>query len=104
MLDFACRERRVGVELEGGQHAETTRYDRVRPRVLERAGFTLLRFWNHEVFENPEVVLQVILATLQERAKPIPTHHSPSRGGLQSKGMACSTRSTSPTAAQSHAG
>src|SRR3546814_2077271 len=68
---FACLERRVVVELDGGQHAETTRYDRERTRVLERAGFTLLRFWNHEVFENPEGVLQVILATLQERAKPI---------------------------------
>src|SRR3546814_10455292 len=79
ILDFACLERRVVVELDGGQHAETTRYDRERTRVLERAGFTLLRFWNHEVFENPEGVLQVILATLQERAKPIPTDRKSTR-------------------------
>src|SRR3546814_11677364 len=47
ILDFACLERRVVVELDGGQNAETTRYDRERKRVLERAGFPLLRFWNH---------------------------------------------------------
>src|SRR3546814_5840115 len=35
ILDFACLERRVVVELDGGQHAETTRYDRERTRVLE---------------------------------------------------------------------
>src|SRR3546814_4660563 len=65
ILDFACLERRVVVELDGGHHAETTRYDRERTRVPYRADFTLLRFWTHEVFENPEGVLQVILAPLQ---------------------------------------
>ncbi|HZW17366.1 MAG TPA: DUF559 domain-containing protein [Luteimonas sp.] len=77
ILDFACIERKLAIELDGGQHAEATKYDDWRTRQLEQAGFAVLRFWNHEVFENREGILQVILAALQERAKPIPTQPSP---------------------------
>src|SRR3546814_13043605 len=97
ILDFACLARRVVVELDGGQHAETTRSDRERTRVLERAGFTLLRFWNHEVFENPEGVLPVILATLQERATPIPPQTPPSRAWHKSNGKHCPKQTPKPT-------
>jgi very-short-patch-repair endonuclease len=77
ILDFACLERKVVVELDGGQHAEATKYDDWRTRQMEQAGFAVLRFWNHEVFENREGMLEVILAALQDRTKPIPTQPSP---------------------------
>ena len=77
ILDFACIERKLVVELDGGQHTETTKYDDSRTRLLEQAGFAVLRFWNHEVFENREGVLEVILAAVRDRAKPIPTQPSP---------------------------
>src|SRR3546814_19507389 len=73
------------VELDGGQHAESTKYDDWRTRQLEQAGFAVLRFWNHEVFENREGVLEVILAALRDRARPLHTQPSPCRGGLQSR-------------------
>src|SRR3546814_146406 len=85
ILDFACIERKLVVELDGGQHAESTKYDDWRTRQLEQAGFAVLRFWNHEVFENREGVLEVILAALRDRARPIPTQPSPRRGGLQTR-------------------
>ncbi len=72
ILDFACLERKVVIELDGGQHAETVSYDAARTRQLEKAGFVVLRFWNHEVFENMDGVLEVIRTTLRTRAEPSP--------------------------------
>lgn len=71
VLDFACLERNVVVELDGGQHADTVRYDQERTKYLERAGFVVLRFWNNDVFGNAEGVIDVISDALQ-RANPSP--------------------------------
>jgi adenine-specific DNA-methyltransferase len=80
ILDFACVERKVAIELDGGQHFSATGYDEKRSRFLERAGYVVLRFWNNEVFENMEGVLEVILRTALERANPIPTPALPLKG------------------------
>ena len=71
VLDFVCLERNVVVELDGGQHVDTVRYDQERTRYLERAGFVVLRFWNNDVFGNAEGVIDVISDALQ-RANPSP--------------------------------
>ena len=68
ILDFACLDRKIAVELDGSQHADSTEYDAERTKSLEKAGFVVLRFWNNEVFENIEGVVQVIIAALVERA------------------------------------
>ena len=68
ILDFACLDRKVVIELDGEQHAENGGYDTRRSEFLEQAGFKVLRFWNNEVFENIEGVVQVIIAALVERA------------------------------------
>ncbi len=64
ILDFVCYERRVIVELDGGQHGESN-CDLLRDDWLRRQGFVILRFWNSEVFENLEGVLERTLAQLQ---------------------------------------
>jgi len=76
ILDFACLERQLVIELDGGQHADHAAYDRERSRRLEQAGFVVLRFWNNEVFENVEGVVEVILDALR-RLEPIPSQPSP---------------------------
>ncbi len=68
VLEFVCLERKVIVELDGGQHAGQTAYDARRTAFLENAGFTVLRFWNNEVFESIEGVIEVILVALNFRA------------------------------------
>ncbi|TWT23441.1 endonuclease domain-containing protein [Luteimonas marina] len=68
ILDFACLDRKVVVEVDGGQHAANGAYDAERTKFLEKAGFKVLRFWNNEVFENTEGVVDVIVAALIERA------------------------------------
>jgi very-short-patch-repair endonuclease len=70
ILDFACLERSLVVEVDGGQH--TDEIDRQRTQTLQRAGFTVLRFWNNDVFRNTDGVLQVIRENLVARATPSP--------------------------------
>jgi very-short-patch-repair endonuclease len=73
ILDFACLEPKLVVELDGSQHADNHAYDAIRTHFLERAGFKVLRFWNNDVFENIEGVVEVILTALTDRqATPSP--------------------------------
>jgi very-short-patch-repair endonuclease len=79
ILDFVCLERKIVIELDGGQHLDAVAYDNKRTRFLEQAGFVVLRFWNNEVFENIEGVMAVILRTVDERATTSPPLPSPSK-------------------------
>ena len=72
VLDFVCLDRKLAVELDGGQHSGASGYDARRTARLEAAGFVVLRFWNNEVLENIDGVLEVILRALQDRMKPSP--------------------------------
>jgi very-short-patch-repair endonuclease len=60
VVDFACLESHVIIELDGGQHARQEQADLERTAFLRRQGFSLLRFWNRELLQNQEGVLQVI--------------------------------------------
>ena len=60
IVDFVCLERRIVVELDGRQHFETTAYDEARSEFLRAAGFVVLRFWNNDVFNEIDGVLDVI--------------------------------------------
>ena len=71
VLDFACMERKLVVEADGGQHAESRR-DEARDDFLAQAGFTVLRFWNNEVLLQTEAVLEVILRRLENHPHPGP--------------------------------
>ncbi len=61
IVDFVSFEKRVIIELDGGQHAESTVKDGERDTILAQSGFTVLRFWNSEVLENLEGVLDAIM-------------------------------------------
>lgn len=75
IVDFACLERRLIVEADGGQHAES-RADARRDSYLSEQGFRVLRFWNDEIFNNEEGVLTVVLDALRT---PLP-NPSPAEG------------------------
>ncbi|HEV7437977.1 MAG TPA: endonuclease domain-containing protein [Pseudorhizobium sp.] len=64
ILDFVCFERRLIVEVDGWQHAES-RGDGIRDAFFRSQGFRVLRFWNEEVEENINAVCLRILAELQ---------------------------------------
>jgi very-short-patch-repair endonuclease len=60
IVDFISFEKKIVIELDGGQHAEILKEDKNRDWCLRKNGFQVLRFWNHEVFQNLEGVLEVI--------------------------------------------
>src|SRR3954468_7526932 len=63
VVDFVCRERRLIVEVDGGQHAESAN-DLARDAYLERENYRVVRFWNNDVLTNREGVLSTILDSL----------------------------------------
>jgi very-short-patch-repair endonuclease len=67
--DFACFAEKLIIELDGGQHASTEPYDERRTRFVEAQGFRLLRFWNNDVMNNTDGVLQTIGHFLSQREK-----------------------------------
>jgi len=66
VVDFYCHEARLAIELDGGEHNEPAARarDEERTRSLEARGIRVLRFWNNEVFNNLEGVLQTIYDAL----------------------------------------
>jgi very-short-patch-repair endonuclease len=76
-VDFVCRERRLIIELDGGQHAESTD-DRQCNRTLCALGYRVLRIWNNDVIENFDGVLQRLLSELEK--PPLTPALSPQAG------------------------
>jgi very-short-patch-repair endonuclease len=64
VVDFCCREQRLIIELDGGQHASAVADDAGRTAHLERLGYRILRFWNHDALGNTEGVLETIARAL----------------------------------------
>lgn len=90
ILDFVCPERRLVIELDGGQHAEQATADTVRTLFLEGAGFRVLRFRNHEMFADLDAVCEVIRRALQASEPPShpaegDQHRGPGPSGAPSK-------------------
>jgi very-short-patch-repair endonuclease len=80
VADFACRQARLLVELDGSQHLGS-QHDVQRTRRLEKDGWTLIRFWNSEVDDNPDGVAQAILAVAAECLGGTHPQPHPSRVG-----------------------
>lgn len=67
IADFACIRRRLVIEADGGQHAES-KSDERRTAWLESEGWRVLRFWNNDILSNIEGVQERILEILESRA------------------------------------
>lgn len=72
IVDFACFEKRLVVEIDGGQHQARVEYDNARTAWLQSAGFRVIRFWNNEVLSETDGVLQAILTALAGEIPPSP--------------------------------
>ena len=74
IVDFACHQLRVAIEIDGGQHAEQVARDARRTKSLESQGYRVLRFWNNEVLANIDGVLEVIHSAILATPTPTPPH------------------------------
>ena len=77
VVDFMCREKRLVIEVYGGQHAESAR-DQVRDQWLREHNYRILRFWNNDIMSNMDGVLETIAEALRAEAPP---HPAPASGG-----------------------
>jgi very-short-patch-repair endonuclease len=73
VVDFCCLEKKLVVELDGGQHAERPSLDERRTEWLKREGYRLIRFWDNEMFENTQGVLEKIFRHLDGAPSPRPS-------------------------------
>ncbi len=63
ILDFVCFERRLIIEIDGSQHADSKR-DEKRDAVLATEGFQVIRYWNNDVLQRRGAVLEDLFAKL----------------------------------------
>ncbi len=64
VVDFVCFEKKLIVELDGGQHSEQVTSDADRSAWLNGQGFRVLRFWNHDAVKDIEAVKETIRQAL----------------------------------------
>ena len=94
IADFVCRELGLIIEVDGGQHSDSTG-DAARTDYLNMQGYSVLRFWNSEVVENMDGVFSAILRVIEGSPsphRPVATGPpSPTGGGIWGKGAARSS-------------
>jgi very-short-patch-repair endonuclease len=67
IVDFVSFERRLIIEVDGGQHVEQAAYDEKRTRWLEAQGYRVLRFWDNDVLSDIEAVMHVVFDAVERR-------------------------------------
>ena len=72
ICDFVARTPKLIIEVDGGQHAIEAAADIRRTRFLEERGFRVIRFWNNEVLENIEGVVEAVVQALKNMPSPTP--------------------------------
>ncbi len=72
IADFVCFEKQLIIELDGGQHAVRKEGDIRRTEWLSSQGFRVIRFWNHQVFEDWDAILEAIAIALTPHPSPPP--------------------------------
>src|ERR1700674_1075905 len=94
--DFACMAARVVVEVDGSHHGdgEQLEYDQERTRWFESQGYRVIRFWNSDISDNIDAVIEVIYAAIHGRSDAEPSRLKHQRNRRAQPGTA--QRSTPP--------
>ena len=72
ICDFVARTPKLVIEVDGGQHSEAEGYDLARTRFLNARGYRVIRFWNNDVLQNIEGVVEMNRQTLADMPSPAP--------------------------------
>lgn len=86
IVDLACRSAKLAIEFDGRQHLDAQAYDERRSLFLREQGWTVLRFWNGDVIENPDGVVEAILNRAAECLGGTHPQPLPGREGRKKKG------------------
>lgn len=69
IADFVCLERRLIIEVDGGQHAVAMDEDAARTDWLRAQDFRIIRFWNNDVLGNVDGVRTTICEAVKTPSK-----------------------------------
>lgn len=81
IVDLACREAKLAIELDGSQHLDQQQYDKKRTAYLESMGWRVIRLWNSEVMTDPDGAAEYLLAQAAECLGGTHPQPLPSREG-----------------------
>ena len=83
IVDFICREKKIIIEIDGGQHNEikNIQYDNERTEYLISEGYKVLRFWNNDIDKNIGGVYEKLKEAFEIGGNITPPQPSPSREG-----------------------
>lgn len=67
--DFISHRLKLIIEVDGAHHSfdAQQRHDEVRTKWFESQGYRVIRFWNHEIKNELDSVLDTIYAAVEER-------------------------------------
>ena len=84
IVDFICREKKIIIEIDGGQHNEikNIQYDNKRTEYLISEGYKVIRFWNNDVDKNIGGVYEKLKEFFEIGGNITPPQPSPSREGM----------------------
>lgn len=68
IVDFICLDAKLIIEIDGSQHLEQQDYDSQRTLFLNSLGYTVNRYWNNDVINNTEAILEDILNSIKQNA------------------------------------
>ena len=84
IVDYYCVKERLAIELDGGQRAdeENLKYDEKRTARLNELGVRVMRFWDHDVLKDTDVVTESIwrMLTAGSEPSPLPSPGVPGEG------------------------
>jgi len=68
-IDFYCHQLKLGIEIDGPKHKTTEKADKYREQNLAKYGIELVRFTNHEVYNQSDYVYRTIIKACEDRIK-----------------------------------
>jgi very-short-patch-repair endonuclease len=82
IVDFCAPSRKLIIEVDGDQHVDQQGYDQERTAFLQSKGYKVLRFWNNDILNNLNGVMQVILEAVEVTDPILASPKSPRTGNL----------------------
>jgi very-short-patch-repair endonuclease len=73
IVDFISKKAHLIVEVDGGQHLAAVKRDEHRTAWLQSRGFRVVRFWDNDVLQRTDSVMESIrVALLEDTTQPSP--------------------------------
>ncbi len=68
IVDFVCEEKKLVIEIDGGQHniPDNVKADKVRTNYINSKGYRVVRFWNNDINQNIEGVYETLLSMVRD--------------------------------------